>query len=91
MAFSLKSLFSTAHLDAFNSEAVLRKYAKTLLPCAYDDFVAEAKTVLTHEDRNSLRRLLDVRIKRHSRYNLSNERLTLIEKQIASSVKGILD
>lgn len=85
------SLFSMAGLDAFNSEAALGKYAKTLLPCVYDDFVAEAKAVLTHEDRNKLRKLLDVRLKRHSRYNLSNERLTLIEKQIASRVKEILD
>ncbi len=85
------SLFSMAGLDAFNSEATLGKYAKTLLPCVYDDFVAEAKAVLTHEDRNRLRKILDVRLKRHSRYNLPNNRLALIEKQIASRVKEILD
>ncbi len=85
------SLFSLAGLDTFHNEAALNKYAKTLLPCVYDDFVAEAKAVLTHEDRNRLRKLLDVRLKRHSRYNLPNDRLTLIEKQIASRVKELLD
>lgn len=80
-----------ACLDTFNSETALNKYAKTLLPCVYDDFVTEAKAVLTHEDRNRLRKLLDVRIKRHNRYNLSNYRLTLIEIQIASRVKEVLD
>ena len=85
------SLFSMAGLDTFHSEAALNKYAKTLLPCVYDDFVSEAKVVLTHEDRNRLRKLLDVRFRRHSRYNLPNNRLTLIEKQIASRIKEILD
>ena len=85
------ALFSLVGKDALQSEESFEKYAKTLLPCVYDDFVAEAKSVITHEQRNRIRRLLDFRLKRHSRYNLSPERLALIEKQVSKRVKEILD
>ena len=58
------------------------QYAKTMKPCVYDDFVDEAKKVLTHEQKNELRKLLTIRLKRHSAYNLDKKRLTLIEKMI---------
>lgn len=85
------ALFSLVGKDALQSEESFEKYAKTLLPCVYDDFVAEAKSVITHEQRKRIRRLLDFRLKRHSRYNLSPERLALIEKQVSKRVKEILD
>lgn len=73
------------------SDENMTKYAKTLLPCVYDDFVAEAKAVMTHEDRNRLRKLLNIRLKRHSRYTLPPDRLALIEKQIARRVQALLN
>lgn len=85
------ALFSLVGKDALQSEESFEKYAKTLLPCVYDDFVVEARSVITHEQRNRIRRLLDFRLKRHSRYNLSPERLALIEKQVSKRVKEILD
>ena len=85
------ALFSLVGKDALQSEESFEKYAKTLLPCVYDDFVAEARSVITHEQKNRIRRLLDFRLKRHSRYNLSPERLALIEKQVSKRVKEILD
>ena len=83
------ALFSLVGKDALQSEESFEKYAKTLLPCVYDDFVVEARSVITHEQRNRIRRLLDFRLKRHSRYNLSPERLALIEKQVSKRVKEI--
>ena len=85
------ALFSLAGMDALESNEGMTKYAKTLLPCVYDDFVAEAKAVMTHEDRNRLRSLLNIRLKRHSRYNLPPERLALIEKQISRRVRELLE
>lgn len=85
------ALFSLAGMDALESNEGMTKYAKTLLPCVYDDFVAEARAVMTHEDRNRLRSLLNIRLKRHSRYNLPPERLALIEKQISRRVRELLE
>lgn len=85
------SLFSLAGRDALANEESLKKYAAALKPCVYDDFVGEAKSVITHEQKNILRCLLNFRITRHSRYNLPNNRLTLIEKTISSRVKEIIE
>lgn len=84
------SLLNFAGRDALENEAALKKYANTVLPCVYDDFVSEAAAVLTHEQRNNLRTLLDFRFKRHSRYNLDGKRLAMLEKVISSRAAEIL-
>jgi len=84
------SLFNYAGKDALEDENTMRKYAKTLLPCVYDSFIDEAKPVITHMQKNKLRSLLEFRFKRHSRYNLPKERLTLIEKMISERAKDLL-
>lgn len=84
------SLFSLAGIDALSSEESLLKYSKTLLPCVYDYFVEEAKSVMTSKHKEALRGLLNLRIQRHSRYNLDNRRLTLIEKVIKERIKELL-
>ena len=85
------SLFNLVGRDALQKEESFERYAKTLMPCVYDDFVVEAKKYITHEQKNSIRKLLDVRLPRHSRYNLPQNRLALIEKQISKRVKEILE
>lgn len=85
------ALFNFAGLDDLSSEDTLKRYADTLLPCVYDDFVASAKKVLTPAHKEGLRRLLNFKFKKHSRYNLSNNRLKLIEKQIERRAKELLD
>ncbi len=77
------SLFNFVALDIIDNPTAMRKYAKTLLPCVYDDFVSEAKIYLTHEQRNTLRKLLDFKFKRHPRYNLSTKRLAMMEKMVS--------
>ena len=84
------ALMNFAYGDELASEAGMRKYAETLMPCVYDDFVAEARAVLDHERKNRLRSLLDFRLERHRRYNLPKKRLDLLEKTISHRVKELL-
>ena len=85
------SLFNFAGADDFSSDAALKQYADTLMPCVYDDFTASAKKVLSAEHKEGLRRLLNFKFKKHSRYNLSNDRLKLIEKQIRLRAAELLE
>lgn len=85
------SLFNFAPVNAFDDQASIQKYAKTLLPCVYDDYVAEARAVVTHAQRNALRKLLSFRFKRNSQYNWSKQRLTMVEKMVSERAREILD
>ena len=85
------SLFNFAWGDDLLNEQNMWRYAGTLLPCVYDDFVTEAKAVMTHEQRMRLRRLLNIRLKRHPRYNLPKKRLELLEKTVSHRVKDLLE
>ena len=85
------SLLNFAGRDALGNEAALQKYANTVLPCVYDDFVSAAAAVLTHEQRNNLRKLLDFKFKRHSRYNLDGKRLAMLEKIVSGRAAEILN
>lgn len=85
------SLFNFAGNDDLESDKNLSAYADTLLPCVYDDFIGTAKKVLTPEHKEGLRRLLNFRFKKHPRYNLPDNRLKLIEKQIQKRAKSLLE
>ena len=85
------SLFSLAPLDAFESLSALRKYMRTLQPRVYDDFINEAKTVITHTQRNSLRKLLDFKFKRSPRHNWGPKRLAMVERMVSERAMEILD
>lgn len=84
------SLFNLAGRDDLVSDKALSDYADTLVPCVYDDFIGTAKQVLSSRHREGLRRLLDFRFKRHSRYNLNSKRLKLIEEQIYKRAMKLL-
>lgn len=85
------SLFNYAGNEDFESMDTLQTYVDTLFPCVYDDFIGTAKKVLTAEHRSGLRKLLNFKFKKHSRYNLPKERLILIEKQIQKRAQILLD
>lgn len=85
------SLFNFAGMDALKSKESFLKYAKAQMPCVYDDYVAEAKKVLTHDWRNAIRKLLDFKLPKHGRYNLSKERLSLIEYAISQRASELLE
>ena len=85
------SLFNFAALDAIGNPAAMRKYAKTLLPCVYDDFLTEARKALSRDLRNALRKLLDFKFKRHRKYNLDTKRLSMLEQMVSQRAKDILE
>ena len=85
------SLFNFAGADALKSKKSFLKYAETQMPCVYDGYVTEAKKVLTHEWRSAIRKLLDFKLPRHSRYNLSKERLNLIKYAVSQRAAELLE
>ena len=85
------ALLNFAARDDLESYDKLVQYADTLLPCVYDDFIIEARKVLTREHRAKLRGLLDFRFKRHPRYNLPKKRLEYLEKLIQARAKKLLE
>ncbi len=85
------ALFNYAGQDALVSAEAMAEYASTLLPCVYDDFIGTAKAVLTPRHREGLRRLLDFKFEKHSKYNLPNKRLKLIEEQIRERARLMLE
>ena len=85
------SLFNFAGRDNLTDEKALSKYASTVLPCVYDNFVTEAKAVMTHEMKSKLRKMLDFEFTKHSRYNLPEKRLALIEKVVRNRIRELLD
>ena len=85
------SLFNFAGQSAWESEAALEEYIATLKPSVYNDFIGTAKAQLTPEHRERLRHMLQFRFKKHSRYNLPDKRLKMIEKQIQKRARMLLD
>ncbi len=84
------SLFSFAGRDDLESCEALDRYAETLVPCVYDDFIGTAKAVLSARHRESLCHLLNFRFRRHSRYNLPNKRLKVIEEIVRTRARRIM-
>lgn len=85
------SLFNFAGQDAWKSDAALEEYIATLEPSVYNDFIGTAKALLTPEHRERLRHMLQFRFKKHSRYNLPDKRLKMIEKQIQKRARLLLE
>ena len=85
------SLFNFAGMNVWTSDAALEDYIETLTPSVYDDFLGTASAILTPELREKLRHLLTFRFKKHSRYNLPEKRLRMIEKQVQKRASVLLD
>ena len=85
------ALLNFAGRDDLENEKALNEYANTLVPCVYDDFIGTAKKVLTQKHREGLRKLLEFKFKKNSRYNLPDKRLKLLEKMIQIRAKVILE
>ena len=84
------SLFNFAGADAWADEAALEEYIETLYPSVYDDFLGTAKAVLTPELREKLRHLLNFKFKKHSRYNMPENRLRMVERQVQKRARILL-
>lgn len=84
------SLFNFAGKDCWEREDALEEYIDTLVPSIYDDFIGTAKAAMTQEQRGKLRHLLEFKFKKHSRYNLPEKRLRMIERQVQKRAKLLL-
>ena len=85
------ALLNFAGRDDLENEKALNEYASTLVPCVYDDFIGTAKKVLANKHREGLRKLLEFKFKKNSRYNLPDKRLKMIEKMIQQRAKVLLE
>lgn len=85
------SLFNYAGNDDLESLNNLSAYAESLFPCVYDDFIGTAREVMTSRHREGLRHLINLKFKKHSRYNLPNSRLKVIEKLIRKRAQLLLE
>lgn len=83
------SLFNYAMEDDF---ADIDKYAKTRFPAygaiSYEEIVKE---FISERQKAQLRKLINFRFKKHSRYNLSNKRLKAIENFLQKRVHAFLE
>ena len=70
----------------------IEKYAQTRSP-AFDgvSYDALVKEFLSDRQREELRKLINFKFKKHSKYNLPNARLKTIEAFIQTRVQEILD
>ena len=81
------SLFSLAPLDAFKNFDSLNEYAVAQAPRTYDNFIDTAKQFLDSKRRSRLHNLFQFKFKKHSKYNLPEKRLKLIEKFVQEQAK----
>lgn len=65
-------------------------YAETRVPATYSDFTELARQLIGHTQREKLRRLINFKFKKHSRYNWSDERLNVIEHLLQKQAKLLL-
>lgn len=62
------SLFNFAGADCWKNEKTLESYIETLAPSTYDGFISTARNCLNSGRREKLRRILEIRLKRHSHW-----------------------
>ncbi len=85
------SLFNFAVGGDLQDADSLAVYADSLVPAVYDDFIGTAKAVLTKRHKDTMRKLLNFRFKRHPKYNLPIGRLYLIENEIRRRARLLLE
>ena len=65
-------------------------YAKTRVPATYSDFTELARELMRHSQKEKLRKLINFKFKKHSRYNWSNYRLKVIEQLLKKMIRQLL-
>ncbi len=85
------SLFNYAGKDFLQTEETLASYISTLQPSVYDDFIGTAASYMDDENRAQLRHLLEFKFKKHSRYNLPDHELALVEDQVRKRARLLLE
>ena len=85
------SLFNLAGDENWADVKLLKEYAETLLPCVYEDYIEEAKTVLDSRLRDKVRKMLTYNLQKSGSYNYSSDRLKMISEMIQDRAHAILD
>lgn len=85
------SLFNLAGDENWADVKLLKKYADTLLPCVYEDYIEEAKAVLDSRLRDKVRKMLTYNLQKSGSYNYSSDRLKMISEMIQDRAHAILD
>ena len=68
----------------------LKIYARTRVPATYPDFVGFAKQIMKKRQKDKLISLLNLKLKKHQRYNLPDGRLKAIEAFLKDRVRELL-
>ena len=84
------SLFSLAGDENWESEELLQEYVDTLLPCVYDSFIEEAKTVMDSELKAKVRKLLDYKLVRVGNYNYTKKKMEMISSVVNNRARMLL-
>ena len=66
-------------------------YAKTRVPATYSDFTELALELMRHSQKEKLRKLINFKFKKHSRYNWSDNRLKTIAMMLNNHMRFLLD
>lgn len=76
--------------DEFTSIETLSEYAKTRTAIMYSDFIETAKLYMGKNQIEKIKKLINFKFKKHSKYNLPDKRLKLIEQYIQKTVQELL-
>lgn len=82
------SLLCYANTNDYNE---MKKYATTRLPATYQDFISFVKPLMTSRQKDKLRKLINFKFEKSSRYKLSNKRLKNLEKLLQERIQLLLD
>ena len=82
------SLLCYAMDDDFKN---INDYVSTRLPAAYQDFISFVKPLMTIRQKDKLRKLINFKFDKNTRYKLSNKRLKQLEIVIQERVMLLLD
>lgn len=69
----------------------LSEQEKTLSPALYANFDEVACHVMGSKQKQELRHLLSFKFKKHSMYNLTDERLKILEETIRGKAQHLLE
>lgn len=69
----------------------IHTYVSTRRPATYQDFISFVKPLMTNRQKNKLRKLINFKFDRNTRYKLSNKRLKELEKIIQERIMLLFD
>jgi len=84
------SLFNFITKEDYLNKENLNKYVNSQSPCTYNDFFEYAKKFLDKRRKKMLKKLVNFKFQKHSKYNLEPKRLKAIENIVKERVEVLL-